>query len=105
VDGGNASGIQILGDCPEGHALGAQGGDSLLTMASWAARFFVIVAQPCSSERSGLSMDEFIDIMNEARAVTKERMASIKKRNKEGDKTKMAYFFSILEDRLGLRTA
>ena len=55
--------------------------------------------------RSGLSMDEFIDIMTEARAVTKERMASIKKRNKEGDKTKMAYFFSILEDRLGLRTA
>jgi phage replication O-like protein O len=55
--------------------------------------------------RSGLSMDEFIDIMTEARAVTKERMASIKKRNREGDKTKMAYFFSILEDRLGLRTA
>jgi len=30
---------------------------------------------------------------------------SIKKRNKEGDKTKMGYFFAILEDRLGLRTA
>ena len=55
--------------------------------------------------RSGLSMDQFIDIMTDARAVTKERMASIKKRNREGDKTKMAYFFSILEDRLGLRTA
>ncbi len=53
--------------------------------------------------RSGLSMDEFIDIMTEARAVTKERMATIKKRNKEGDKTKMGYFFAILEDRLGLR--
>ena len=75
------------------------------TMASWAVRFFVIVARSCSSERSGLSMDQSIDIMTEARAVTKERMASIKKRNKEGDKTKMAYFFSILEDRLGLRTA
>ena len=43
--------------------------------------------------------------MTEARAVTKERMASIKQRNKEGDKTKMGYFFAILEDCLGLRTA
>ncbi len=56
-------------------------------------------------DNTNLSMDEFIDIMTEARAVTKERMASIKKRTKEGDKTKMGYFFAILEARLGLRTA
>jgi hypothetical protein len=53
--------------------------------------------------RAGLPLEQFIDIMTEARAVTKERMASIKKRTKEGDKTKMAYFFSVLEDKLGLR--
>ncbi len=43
--------------------------------------------------------------MTEARAVTKERKALIKQRNKEGDKTWMGHFFAILEDRLGLRTA
>ena len=53
--------------------------------------------------RSGLSLEEFIDIMTEARAVTKERMASIKKRNRDGDKTKMPYYFAVLEDKIGLK--
>ncbi len=53
--------------------------------------------------RSGLSLEEFIDIMTEARAVTKERMASIKKRNRDGDKTRMPYYFAVLEDKIGLR--
>jgi hypothetical protein len=52
--------------------------------------------------KSGLSLEEFIDIMTEARAITKERMASIKKKNSDGDKSKMAYFFAVLEDRLAL---
>ena len=52
--------------------------------------------------KSELSFEDFIDIMTEARAITKERMASIKKKNNEGDKSKMAYFFAVLEDRLAL---
>ena len=48
--------------------------------------------------KSGISLEEFIDVMTEARAITKERIASIKKRNAEGDKSKMAYYFAILED-------
>ena len=52
--------------------------------------------------KSGLSLEAFIDIMTEARAITKERMASIKKKNRDGDKSKMAYFFAVLEVRLGL---
>jgi hypothetical protein len=52
--------------------------------------------------KSGLTLDDFIDRMTEARAITKERMASIKKRNSAGDKTRMAYWFAILEDRLAL---
>ena len=54
--------------------------------------------------RSGLSLEEFIDQMTEARAVTKEWTGNIKARTKQGDKTKMAYFFTVLEDRLGLRS-
>ncbi len=52
--------------------------------------------------KSELSLEQFIDIMTEARAITKERMASIKKKTREGDKSKMAYFFAVLEDRLGV---
>ena len=52
--------------------------------------------------KSELSLEQFIDIMTEARAITKERMASIKKKTREGDKSKMAYFFAVLEDRLSL---
>ncbi len=35
--------------------------------------------------KSELSLEAFIDIMTEARAITKERMASIKKKTREGD--------------------
>ena len=55
-------------------------------------------------KRSGLTLEEFINVMTEARAVTKEHLFTITKRTKQGDKTKMAYFFTVLEDRLGLRT-
>ncbi len=55
-------------------------------------------------KRSGLTLEEFINVMTEARAVTKEHLFTITKRTKEGDKTKMAYFFTVLEDRLGLRS-
>ena len=54
--------------------------------------------------QSGLSMDDFIAAMTEARAITKQYTATIKSRTKDGDKTKMGYFFRVLEDRLGLKT-
>jgi hypothetical protein len=53
--------------------------------------------------KSGLSLEEFIDRMTEARAVTKEWTGNIKARTKDGDKSKMAYFFGVLEGRLGMR--
>jgi len=53
--------------------------------------------------KSGLSLEAFIDRMTEARAVTKEWTGNIKARTKEGDKSKMAYFFGVLEGRLGMR--
>ena len=53
--------------------------------------------------KAGLSMNDFIDAMPEARALTTQYTATIKRRNADGDKTKMAYFFSVLEDRLGLK--
>ena len=54
--------------------------------------------------QSDLSMDDFIAAMTEARAITKQYTATIKSRTKDGDKTKMGYFFRVLEDRLGLKT-
>ena len=53
--------------------------------------------------QSGVSLDDFITAMPEARALTTQSTATIKRRNADGDKTKMAYFFSVLEDRLGLK--
>src|SRR5919199_350993 len=53
--------------------------------------------------KADISLDDFITAMTEARAITKQYTATIKRRNVDGDKTKMAYFFSILEDRLGLK--
>ncbi len=54
-------------------------------------------------QQSGLTMDAFTTYLYTARAVTKERTASIRKYTERGVKTKMAYFFAVLEDRLGLR--
>jgi DNA-binding MarR family transcriptional regulator len=48
--------------------------------------------------KSGVSLEQFIDTMTAARAITKERIATITKRNSQGDKSKMAYFFRVLED-------
>ena len=53
--------------------------------------------------KAGVPLDDFITAMTEARAITKQYTATIKRRNQDGDKTKMAYFFSVLEDRLGLK--
>ena len=53
--------------------------------------------------QSDLSMDDFIAAMTEARAITKQYTATIKSRTKDGDKTKMGYFFRVLEDRLHLK--
>jgi len=53
--------------------------------------------------QSGVSMEQFIDCLYKARLTTKERTANIRKMTEQGLKTKMAYFFAVLEDRLGLR--
>ena len=55
--------------------------------------------------RSGLGLEAFVDVLYQARAVTKERSASIRAAP-VGDgampaKPKMAYFFAVLEDLLG----
>ncbi len=54
-------------------------------------------------QQSGLTMDAFTTYLYTARAVTKERTGSIRKYTERGVKTQMAYFFAVLEDRLGLR--
>ncbi len=53
--------------------------------------------------QSGLTLDAFTTYLYTARAVTKERSGCIRKKTATGVKTKMAYFFAVLEDRLGLR--
>ena len=58
--------------------------------------------------RSGLSYDEFQDQMYAARATTQERSAAIRApaagtRVGSGRKNKMAYFFAVLENRVGVR--
>ena len=53
---------------------------------------------------SGLSLDEFVQRMYSARAITKERSASVKGRPDEsGRKQRMGYWFGVLEDQLGLK--
>lgn len=58
--------------------------------------------------QSGLPRDVFINRLYEARAITKESSAQVRKMVKNPTsaypaKNKMAYFFSVLEDRLGLK--
>ena len=57
-------------------------------------------------QHSGLTLDAFIDTLYQARAVTKERTASIKAKPVGAGpwptKPKMAYFFGVLEGALGL---
>lgn len=52
--------------------------------------------------RSGLALPTFISRLFEARALTRESVATIRQRA-VGHKTKMAYYFACLEDRLHLR--
>ncbi len=58
--------------------------------------------------RAGVSLDEFIDALLAARAATKEHSGAIRKTtDKHGSrlgpaKNRMAYFFAVLEDELGL---
>ena len=59
-------------------------------------------------EASGLSLEAFINVLYEARSVTKEHTASIRTMAEGGNgrfptKNKMAYYFAVVEDRLGLR--
>ncbi len=45
----------------------------------------------------------FVSLMYEAKAITQDRSGSIKKTNEHGFTTKMAYFFAVLEDKLGFK--
>jgi len=59
-------------------------------------------------DRSGLDIDEFIDVLLAARAKTKEKSASISKQAGDGGmwgtkKNRMPYWFKIVEDMLGLK--
>ena len=58
-------------------------------------------------QRTGKPIAVFIDAMYQARAITKERSASIRSQVESGGvrspKNKTAYFFSVLEDVLGLK--
>ena len=56
---------------------------------------------------SGLSRETFIETLYQARSITQERSASITSQTSSDGgfprKRKMAYFFSVVEDRLGLK--
>ena len=58
-------------------------------------------------QQSGKPITTFIDAMYQARAITKERTASIRSVSERGGgrspKNKIAYFFAVLEDVLGLK--
>jgi hypothetical protein len=55
---------------------------------------------------SGLSLDDFIERMYAARAITKERSASVRgEMDQSGRKQRMAYFFSVLERELTRESA
>lgn len=58
-------------------------------------------------ERAGVDLDTFVDTLLGARAVTKQHSAGIRKETEGGTavaptKNRMAYFFAVLEDMLGL---
>ncbi|MEZ4530526.1 MAG: hypothetical protein R2855_05785 [Thermomicrobiales bacterium] len=50
-------------------------------------------------EQSGAGRDGFVDLLFQARASTKEMRNSVKNRPQKP----MAYFFSVVEERLGLK--
>jgi hypothetical protein len=53
--------------------------------------------------RSGIQLNTFFDTLYDAEQETMRRSATIKKLTKQGFKNRMAYFFAIVEDKLGLR--
>jgi hypothetical protein len=55
--------------------------------------------------RSGLDLDAFVERVQSARRITKERIAQVRGERKPGrPKAAMSYFFAVLEDTLGLRS-
>jgi hypothetical protein len=61
-------------------------------------------------QRAGVSREVFIEQLYAARAIVKERTASIRGKSSETrtglpTKNKTAYYFAVLEDLLGLREA
>ena len=59
-------------------------------------------------QRAGVDLETFIGVLYEARSVTKEHTVSIRTTAEGGNgrfspKNKMAYYFAVVEDRLGLR--
>jgi hypothetical protein len=53
--------------------------------------------------RSGIQLNSFFDLLYDAEQETQRRSATITKLTEHGFKNRMAYFFAVLEDRLGLR--
>ena len=54
-------------------------------------------------QRAGVSLSYFFNLVYEADKEASRRSTTIKKRTAEGFTNRMAYFFAVLEDRLGLR--
>jgi hypothetical protein len=54
-------------------------------------------------QRAGVSLSYFFNLVYEADQEASRRSTTIKKRTAEGFTNRMAYFFAVLEDRLGLR--
>jgi DNA-binding MarR family transcriptional regulator len=54
-------------------------------------------------QRAGVSLSYFFNLVYEADREASRRSTSIKKRTADGFTNRMAYFFAVLEDKLGLR--
>ncbi len=53
--------------------------------------------------RSGIQLNTFFDTLYDAEQETQRRSATIRKQTAQGFKNRMAYFFAVLEDKLGVR--
>jgi hypothetical protein len=55
-------------------------------------------------QRSGLTLDQFVEILYAARSITKERSGGVHTvPDESGRKARMAYFFSVVDDLLEQR--
>ena len=54
-------------------------------------------------QQPSFDFGSFVSMMYEAKSITQDRSGSIKKTNEHGFTTKMAYFFAVLEDKLGFK--